>query len=199
MRTLRRAVVVAALLLVFAFIGIWFNRPQRIDMSVYAPASALVYLESDSLMDVADGIASTDSWKQVRPLLGESKSEWPRAQMRSFIAFTGVGPTSSVIIARAQIAMVMLDLGAREEGETMTLKPEAALLIETHTSKRRMKSTVEQALQGFAEKFYTRPTFKRVVIENDEFLVWTAAGSDRQIVATIDNSLVIVANSDRAI
>ena len=94
--------------------------------------------------------------------------------------------------------MVMLDLGAREEGDTMTLKPEAAMLIETHTSKRRIAGTVEEALQGFAEKFYTRPTLKRITIEGDEFLVWSAADSDRQIVAVIDGSLVIVGNSDRA-
>ena len=92
----------------------------------------------------------------------------------------------------------MLDLGAREEADTMTVKPEAALLIETHTSKRRIKSTVEQALQTFAERFYERPTLRRIVIDGDEFLVWNAADNNRQIVAVIDDSLGIVANRDRA-
>lgn len=168
-------------------------------MSAYAPASALIYLESNSLMEVADGITATDTWKLVKPLIGETNTDWPSARTRRLIALTGIGPTASVILARAQVAMVMLDLGAREEADTMTLKPEAALLIETHTSKRRIKTTVEHALQTFAERSYERPSLKRVIIDGDEFLVWSAADNNRQIVAVIDDSLVIVANSDRAV
>lgn len=199
MKTFRRILLVAALTLILAFVWIWLNRPQRADMSAAAPASALVYLESNSLMEIADGIAATSTWKLVQPLIGETKTAWPSSQTRRFIAFTGIGPTASVILARAQVAMVMIDLGAREEAETMTLKPEAALLIETHTSKRRIKSTVEQALQTFAERFYARPTLRRTVVDGDEFLIWSAAENNRQIVAIIDDSLVIVANSDRAV
>ena len=150
-------------------------------------------------MAVADGITATETWKLVKPLIGETKSDWPSLRTRRLVAFTGIGPTASVILARAQVAMVMLDLGAREEADTMTLKPEAALLIETHTSKGRIKSTVEQALQTFAERFYERPTLRRIVIDGDEFLVWSVADNNRQIVAVIDDSLVIVANSDRAV
>ena len=199
MSIFHRVLLVVLLILCLALIWVWLNRPQRVDMAASAPASALIYLESNSLMAVADGITATDTWKLVKPLIGETKSEWPSARTRRFVAFTGIGPTTSVILARAQVAMVMLDLGAREEADTMTVKPEAALLIETHTSKRRIKSTVEQALQTFAERFYERPTLRRTVIDGDEFLVWSAANNNRQIVAVIDDSLVIVANSDRAV
>ena len=95
--------------------------------------------------------------------------------------------------------MVMLDLGAREEGDTITLRPEAALLIETHTSEARIKTTVEDALKKFAERSYGKPTLKRMDINGDEFLNWTSPENNRQIVATIDGSLVIVANSERAV
>ncbi len=199
MKILRRVALVVVLLICLAGVWIWLNRPQRVDMSASAPASALIYLESNSLMEVADGIAATDAWKLIKPLLGETKTDWPSARTRRLIAFTGIAPTASVILARAQVAMVMLDLGAREEAEIMTLKPEAALLIETHTSRRRIRTTVEQALQTFAERFYERPSLRRVIIEGDEFLVWSAADNNRQIVAVIDDSLVIVANSDRAV
>lgn len=199
MKLFRRVALVVALFLLIACAWIWFTRPQRADMSAYAPASALIYLETNSLIAVADGIAATDSWKAIKPLIGESKMSWPGRQTRRFVAFTGIGPTSSVILSRAQIAAVMLDLGTREEAETMTLKPEVALLIETHTSKRRIKGVVEQALQTFAERLYQKPTLKRTIIEGDEFLVWTATDNNRQIVALIDDTLVIVANSDRAV
>ncbi|MDQ3473736.1 MAG: hypothetical protein M3447_08365, partial [Acidobacteriota bacterium] len=199
MTILRRVVLVVILVLCLAAVWIWLSRPQRVDMSAYAPASALIYLESNSLMEVADGITATDSWKLAQPLIGETKTDWPSARTRRLVALTGIGPTASVILARAQVAMVMLDLGAREEADTMTLKPEAALLIETHTSKRRIKTTVEQALQTFAERFYEQPSLRRIIIEGDEFLVWSTADNNRQIVAVIDDSLVILANSDRAV
>src|SRR5688572_25690717 len=190
MKILRRVVLVLVLVICLAAVWIWLNRPQRVDMSASAPASALIYLESNSLMEVADGITATDTWKLVKPLIGETKTDLPSARTRRLIAFTGIGPTPSVILARAQVAMVMLDLGAREEANTMTVKPEAALLIETHTSRRRIKSTVEQALQTFAERFYERPSLRRIIIDGDEFLVWSAAENNRQIVAVIDESLV---------
>ena len=199
MRILRRVLLVAVLIFCLAFGWIWLNRPQQVAMAASAPASALIYLETNSLMEVADGITATDTWKLVQPLIGEATSDWPSRRTRRLVAFTGIGPTTSVILARAQVAMVMLDLGAREENDTMTLKPEAALLIETHTSRRRIKNTVEQALQTFAERFYLRPTLKRVIVEGDEFLIWSADDNNRQIVAIIDDSLVIVANSDRAV
>ncbi len=198
MKLLRRALLGILLIVFLAFGWIWLNRPQRTDMSDSAPASALVYLESNSLMEVADGIAATDTWKLVKPLTGEAKTDWPSVQMRRLIAFTGIGPTSSVILARAQVSIVMLDLGSREEAGTMTIKPEVALVIETHTSKRRINATVESALQTFAQRLYGNPTAKRVVVDGDEFLVWTAADDNRQIVGIIDDTVVIVANSDRA-
>lgn len=195
----RRVFLASLLVFLIAFAWIWWNRPQQADLAAYVPASSLVYLECNNLMDVADAIAATDSWKAVKPFLGETKSGWISAGARKLIGWTGIGPTSGVILARAQVAMVMLDLGAREQGETLTLKPEAALLIETHTSRRRIKSTVEELLARFAEKSYVQPTLNRVMRDGNEILVWTSADNNRRIVATIDDTVVIVANSERAV
>lgn len=168
-------------------------------MASYAPADALVYLECNSLLDVADAIASTDAWKELSPLLGTSRSPLPRRWLTRLISLTGIGPTRSVILARSQLAAVMLDLGAKEEGETLTIKPEAAILIDTHTAERRMRQPVEEALKLFAEKSYRQPTLKRTDVAGSEFLVWSTPTSERQIVATIDGTLVIIGNSERAV
>jgi hypothetical protein len=144
-------------------------------------------------------MTATDSWNKLKPLIGESTNSWTSGRGRQLMALTAFGPTAGVILARAQVAMIMLDLGAREEGDTITLKPEAALLIETHTSEGRIRSTVEEALSKFAERSYGHPTFKRTEMDGDDFLIWIAPNNERQIVATIDGSLVIVANSERAI
>ena len=195
----RRVFFASLLVLLIAFVWIWWNRPQQADLAAYVPASSLVYLECNNLMDAADAVTATDSWKAVKPFLAETESGWTSARTRRLIALTGIGPTAGVILARAQVAIVMLDLGTREQGETLTLKPEAALLIETHTSRRRIRSTVEESLTRFAEKLYQQPTLSRIMREGSEILVWTSADNNRRIVATIDDTVVIVANSERAV
>jgi hypothetical protein len=190
------AIAFTVILVVGAWL--WWNRPQQSDMAGYAPADALVYLECNSLLDAVDALARTDAWKELSPLLGKGGSP-PNRWLTRAISWTGIGPTRSVIIARAQLATVMLDLGAKEQGETLTIKPEAAILIETHTAERRIRTTVEEALKLFAEQSYRQPTLKRTEVGDTEFLVWSAPTSERQIVATIDGTLVIIGNTERAV
>ena len=191
------AIAFTVILVVAAWV--WWNRPPSNDMANYAPADALVYLECNSLLDVVDAIASTDAWKELSPLLETSGNQPPNRWLTRVISWTGIGPTRTVILARAQLATVMLDLGAKEQGETLTIKPEAAILIETHTTERRIRPTVEEALRLFAEKSYRQPTLKKTNVVGSEFLVWSAPTSARQIVATIDGTLVIIGNSERAV
>ena len=199
MKLLRWFLPISVTAIVFAAGWMWWNRPQAIDMASYAPADALVYLECNSLLDVADAIASTDAWKELSPLMGSNGSPLPSRWLTRVISWTGIGPTRSVVLARSQLAAVMLDLGATEEGETLTVKPEAAVIIETHTSEVRIRATVEDALRLFAEKSYRQPTLRKTDVAGTEFLVWSAPTSERQIVATIDGSLVIIGNSEHAV
>lgn len=199
MKMIRRISVVGLGLALMIVAWLWWNRPHKVDMSAYAPADTIVYLESNSLMDIAESMVNTDAWKALNPLGVKTGPQRKGYWLRRFSAWTGIGPTQGVILARAQVAMVMLDLGAREQGETITIKPQAALLIETHTSKVRMKATVEEALRRFAEQSYGQPAFKRNNLDSTEILVWTAPASERQIVAAIDGSLVIVGNSEPAV
>ena len=190
------AIAFTVILVVAAWL--WWNRPHQSDMAGYAPADALIYLECNSLLDAVAAIASTDAWKELSPLLGKAGSP-PNRWLTRAVSWTGIGPTRTVIIARAQLATVMLDLGAKEQGETLTIKPEAAILIETHTAERRIRPTVEEALKLFAEQSYRQPTLKRTDVGGTEILVWSAPTSERQIVATIDGTLVIVGNTERAV
>jgi hypothetical protein len=199
MKRMRWFPAVALTVIVIVAAWIWWNRPQRSDMANYAPADALVYLECNSLLDVVDAIASTDAWKELSPLLEASVRQPPNRWLSRLISWTGIGPTRTVILARAQLATVMLDLGAKEQGETLTIRPEAAILIDTHTAERRIRPTVEEALRLFAEKSYRQPILKRANVAGSEFLVWSAPASERQIVATIDGTLVIIGNTERAV
>jgi hypothetical protein len=198
MKLVRGFVVVGFLALIFAAVWLAWNRPRKTDMANYAPADSLVYLESNSLLEIAESLADTDAWKVLSPFLEPEVAQRPNRWLANFMAWTGMGPTSEVILCRAQVAMVMLDLGASEQGETLTIRPEAAILVETHTSEPRIRGTIEEVLRRFAEKSYRHPKFQRTNVDQTDFLVWTAPEGDRQIVATIDGSLLIVGNSQRA-
>jgi hypothetical protein len=178
---------------------LWWVKPERIDMAGYAPASSLLYLEANRPMAVFDTLVGTDAWKIVDKASGSESAPQSRGWLQSFIGWTGIGPINSVILARAQLAVVVTDLGAIEEGETLRVKPEGALLIETHTSERRIRPAVESALKSLAEITYRNPTSRRTTIDGVEFIEWVAPEGSRQIVVAIFGSLVIVGNSEQAV
>jgi hypothetical protein len=195
----RRLLTFALVVLVIGASWLWWNRPKKTDMAAYAPGDSLVYVESNSLIDVAANITNTDAWKTLGPFLGANRNTWQDRWLQHLSAWTGIGPAQTVILTRAQVAVVMMDLSTAEEGATLRVKPEAALLIETHTAERRIKPVVEKVLTQFAEHTYGQPTFVRSNIDGAEFSKWTVPATDHQIVATVNGSLVIIGNSERAV
>jgi hypothetical protein len=193
--------ILLSVALVFAIVAswLWWVKPRQVDMATYAPADSMLYLEANHPLEVVETIAGTDAWRVFEGTAGTPalapRSRWVQA----FIRWTGIGPIQSVILARAQIAAVVTDLGTVEEGDTLRIKQEEAILIETHTSEGRIKAPFEQAIKTLAEKNYGRPTLRRITLDGVEFTEWTAPEGSRQIVATIVGSLVIVGNSERAV
>lgn len=178
---------------------LWWVKPQTVDMAIYAPATSLLYLESNRPLAVVDAIVGTDAWKIVDKAGGVQRGAQPGRWLQSFIGWTGIGPIRSVILARAQVAVVVTDLGTTEDGATLKVKPEGAVLIETHTAERRIRPPVEEALKKLAEIAYGKPTPRRTTIDGVDFIEWIAPDGSRQIVATIVRSLVIVGNSEQAV
>jgi hypothetical protein len=168
-------------------------------MARYAPANSLVYLESNHPAEVFDSLLQTDAVKGLDRLSRNPRGADGRGPLQKLIAFTGIGPVESVIAARAQIAIVVTELGTNEEGETLRVKPEAAAIIDTHTSETRIRAPVREALRKLAERTYGRPVFRTSSIDGFEFMQWSTSDGNRQIVATIFGTVVIVGNSERSV
>jgi hypothetical protein len=197
---MRRSRWILLFLLLFTILAswLWWVRPSPVDMATYAPADSLLYLEANRPSQVVEALAGTDAGKTLENMTGSptiSRSHW----VQNFIGWTGIGPIESVILARAQIAAVVTDLGTTEEGDELRIKPELAVLIETHTSERRIRPLFEQSLKTLAEKTYGRPTARRTTLDGVEFVEWIAPDGSRQIVGAIVGSLVVVGNSERAV
>ena len=196
-RILRLLAIIVVLSLI-AIAWFWWNRPKLVDMGAYVPADSLVYLEANSLTDIAAAITETDAWQRLGPYLGVQPSRHSR-WLTYFIKITGIGPTASVIAARAQMALVLLDLNSISNGDTLEYKHLAALVVETHTSATRIKPTVEAMLTEIAGRTYGRPKFERLNLADGEFVRWIAPDGQRRIVASVDGSVVVVGNDERAV
>jgi len=199
MRRSRWILLFAIISLAVVGAWLWWAEPKNVDMATYAPADSLLYLEANRPIEVVDAIAGTQAWKAfasaIQPQPATPQSKW----LRGFIGWTGIGPIKSVILARAQVAMVVTDLRAVEEGDALNIKSEGALLIETHTSERRIRATFEETIKTLAEKTYGRPTSRRVTLEGVEYSEWIAPEGTRQIVGAVVGSLVVIGTSEHVV
>ena len=199
MRRTRWILLFAALLLALIAAWLWWVRPRKVDMASYAPADSLLYLEANHPIEVVDAIAETEAWKTLESII-ESRPSAPQSHwLQGFIGWTGIGPIKSVILARAQVAVVVTDLRTAEEGDTLNIKSEGALLIETQTSEHRIKPPLEEALKTLAEKTYGRPTPRRVTVDGVEYIEWIAPEGSRQIVGAVVGSLVVIGTSEHVV
>jgi hypothetical protein len=186
------------LLLVVLGCWLWWMRPTKVDLANYAPADSLLYIEANEPVDVMDAVYGTEAWKAFEQAGGpppSPHSPWLHALVR----WTGLGPINSVILARAQVAAVVTDLRAVEEGDTLKIKSEGALIVETHTAENRIKAPFEAALKTLAEKTYDNPTPRTARIDGVEFNEWIAADGSRQIVGAVLGSLIVIGTSERVV
>src|SRR6185436_21053413 len=65
MKFLRPLLALALLLILIVAVCLWWNTPSRVDMSNYAPADSLVYVEFNNLEDVANAIQHSEAWQSA--------------------------------------------------------------------------------------------------------------------------------------
>lgn len=178
---------------------LWRIKPREADMTALVPANSLLYLEVNNPLEVVQALENTEAWKVIDDLAGASQKTPRNAWFERFIGWTGIGPVDSVILARSQVAVVVTGLGATEDSDTLRIRPEAALVIETKTSERRIRPAVEEAVKKLAELTYGKPAVQTITIDGVNFTEWVAPEGSRQIVTVIYGSLVIIGNTRKTV
>jgi hypothetical protein len=165
-------------------------------MANYAPADSLVYVEFNNLEAVAQAIQHSDVWQSAS---GITKSK-PTTQNRFLraAARAGIGPLPAVLFARAQLALVVVGLNTTEENDTLKVRPEIAIIAETHTSRWRTKPAAIEAVKHLANFAYGASMCAERNADA-EYVECSVAGGERKIVGAVDGTLVVVGNSDNAI
>ncbi len=197
MKSFRIPLALALLLLCCTAGLIWWNRPVPIDMATYAPADALVYLETNSVPQFAQTIETSELWKYFASQVGiRTKlvdSYWVT------LARTGLAPVESVVFARAQLALVMVGLRSSEQGDVLTIRPEAALIVETHTSNWRIKPAAVDAIRRLSKHSFGESNCLERASGSTHYIECSAGANDRRIVGAIDGSVVIIGNGTNAV
>jgi len=197
---IRRAKILLAFLLV-AFVAAWlyWSHTVHTDMATYAPADCLAFVEANDLTEVAQGIEGTQAWKALAGPVGARSSLLPNRWFMRLARWTGIGSAEAIVLTRSQIAIVFTGAEASQAGPTLTIKPLATLVIETHTTQRRMRPTVEQHIEDLASRVYGQPVFSRKQAAGVELSQWSSADGSRHIVAAFAGTVAIIGNDEASV
>jgi hypothetical protein len=165
-------------------------------MANYAPADSLVYVEFNNLEDVATAIQHSEAWQSAATIT-QSKPA-PQNRLMRTAARAGIGPLPAVLFSRAQVALVVVGLNTTEETDTLKVRPEVAIIAETHTSKWRTKPAAVEAVKQLANFAYGASMCAERNTDA-EYIECSVAGGDRKIVGAVEGTLVVIGNSDNAV
>lgn len=196
MKPLRLILVLVLLAVVGGAAWVWYATPAPVDLATYAPANALVYVEFANLADVARTIQHTDIWKAAAPITGNNGANDNRLLVAA--ARAGIGPIESVLLARTQVALVVVGMNTAEEGETLKVRPEFAVIAETHTSRWRTIPVMVETVKRLANLTFGATVCSGPQHDGDRFECHIP-GTDRTVIGAIFGTTIILANGDAAL
>jgi hypothetical protein len=196
MKFWRPLLALALLTILLAAVWLWWSFPRAADMADYAPANSIVYIEFNNLAAVAQAIQNSEVWQAAAPIT-QSKAT-TQNQFMNAAARAGIGPLPAVLFARSQIALVVVDLSTSEEDDTLKVRPEVAIIVETHTSRWRTRQAAVDAVKHLANFVYGASMCSERTVDA-EYIECSIAGGERKIVGAVDGTLVVIGNSDNAV
>jgi len=186
-----------AVLLVAGAAWVSWNRPRKVDMASYVPAESVGYIEANDLAQIAEGLSKTEAWRALAEPLGAARELVSHPWLVDVARWTGIGSAESVLLARSQFAVCFAQPQATESGSTLTIKPLAALVIETHTSQGRMHSTIEKYVDQLARESYgTDVVVIRKQVNGADLQEWSTSDNSRRLVLSVIDTVAIVGNDE---
>jgi hypothetical protein len=168
-------------------------------MATYAPADCLAFVEANDLTEVAQGIEGTQAWKALAGPVAARSNLLPNRWFLRLARWTGIGSPEAVLLARSQVAIVFTGAEANQAGSTLTVKPLATLVVETHTMQRRMRPTIEQHIEDLTRRVYGQSRLSRKQVEGVDLSEWSSSDGTRHIVAAFADTVAIIGNDEPSV
>jgi hypothetical protein len=92
----------------------------------------------------------------------------------------------------------MIGMNTIEEENSLKVRPEFALIVETHTSKWRIKPAAVEAVKQLANFSYGASMCTERSADAD-YVECSVSGSERKVIGAVDGTLVVIGNSDNAV
>ncbi len=196
-----RNFTILLILLLTAFVVAWFSwsRNEFTDMATFAPADCLAFVEANDLIEVAQGIEGTQAWKALAGPVAARSNLLPNRWFLRLARWTGIGSPGAILLARSQVAIVFTGAEANQAGSTLTVKPLATFVVETHTTQRRMRPTIEQHIEELAKRVFGQPGLSRKQVEGVDLSEWSSSDGARHIVAAFAGTVAIIGNDEPSV
>lgn len=201
MGIVRKALLAMGLLLLLVVVWLWWNQPVKVDMAGYVPADSLAYIEANDLPEMAAAIVSTDAWRELSPPAGLNQNFGRLGWLGRLAAWTGIGTSDAVVLARAQVAIAVFGFDAAVESEAAAkISPRIALIAETHTGEGRTRAAVEKLIGEAARSKYGAVRVERKEIDGVPYVSWVAQNDPRRrLVTAVSESVAIVARDEATV
>lgn len=161
MRAPRIRLVLAGVAASLAVIALawWMTRPRpSVDMAGFAPESAALYVELNSLPDLAEGLTESDAWARLAAPLGLSSQLDYAGPVAEMLGRFELGSDDAAVLGRSQFAIVVTSIsaGADEEGDAgaLVVRPRFALVVKTHSGASAAERIAADRLPQLARKAY---------------------------------------------
>jgi hypothetical protein len=178
---------------------LYWSRVPTSDLAVWAPADSLAFIEVNDPGGLLEGVQQTVAWKSLGPLLRAPDSLAPNKWLARLARWTGIGSPDAILFARSQVAVVLSGAEGTQSGSTLIIKPLLTLIVETHTSQRRVRGAVEQHLEETARRDFGNPVLVRKQVEGVELEEWQSEDGARRIVASFINTTLVIGNDEGAV
>src|SRR3989442_11095543 len=165
-RRIRLLLPVVAVGLVAAWV--YWSQPHRVDLATFAPSDCLAFVEADNASELLAGLEESQGWRALAGPIGAKSNLLTNRWLVRVARWVGLGNADALLLARSQFGIVLTGVQVGETGPTLTIRPLATLIIETHTSQRRVRPALEGHIEDFALRNYGQPQFKRTRIESVE-------------------------------
>lgn len=137
----------------------WLTRPRpSIDMATLAPESTALYVQVDSLPELAEGLTESDAWARLAKPLGLSSQLDYAGPVSEMLGRLEMGPDDAVVFGRSQFAVVVSNLTtgveAGEESGALVVRPRFALVVKTHSGAGAARRIASDRLPLLARKAY---------------------------------------------